>query len=96
MVISKQVSSYQKEAPFLISALYKKVFQELSNARTEQQPHSRPKLTAKRYKYLQALYFIIAFGSEAIAKNLTTSNPFTILLDFISRFQWHSLALVEI
>lgn len=57
---------------------------------------SQPKLSVRRYKYLQALFYIIAHGAEAIAKQLTTSNVFYTLLDYITRYQWHSLALVEI
>ena len=33
IAICKQVSVYQKEAPFLIAALYKKIYQELSSGR---------------------------------------------------------------
>lgn len=63
----------------------------VSNSRINQ-----PKLTVKRYKYLQALFFIISHGAEAIAKQLSTSNVFYTLLDYVTRYQWHSLALIEI
>lgn len=93
---------YIKEAPFVISALYKKIQQELALGKVEATPTtgnsklSQPKLSVRRYKYLQALFFIISHGAEAIAKQLTTSNVFYTLLDYITRYQWHSLALVEI
>lgn len=57
---------------------------------------SQPKLTVRRYKYLQALFFIIAHGADAIAKQLPSVNVFFILFDYITKYQWHSLALVEI
>jgi hypothetical protein len=63
IAVCKQVSVYQKEAPFLIAALYKKIYQELSLGRVDSTTAKMPKLTSKRYKYLQALYFIIAHGS---------------------------------
>lgn len=31
--VCKQVSVYQKEAPFLIAALYKKIYQELASGK---------------------------------------------------------------
>ena len=48
----------------------------------------------KRYKYIQALFYIVSVGSEAISKQLSTNNVFSSLLDYITRYQWHSLALV--
>jgi hypothetical protein len=63
IAVCKQVSIYQKEAPFLIAALYKKIQQELALGRGENLTNAKPKLTSKRYKYLQALYFIIAHGA---------------------------------
>lgn len=57
---------------------------------------SQAKLTVRRYKYLQALFFIISQGAEAIGKQLSTSNVFYTLLDYVTRYQWHSLALIEI
>ena len=96
IAVCKQVSVYQKEAPFLIAALYKKIYQELSLGRggVDSQASSKPKLTSKRFKYLQSLYFIVAHGSEAISKQLVTSNVFSVLVDYIMRYQWHSLALI--
>ena len=99
--ICKQVSAYQKEAPFLIAALYKKIYQELALGRNEAFINSankitKAKLTSKRYKCLQSVYYIVAHGSEAISKQLITSNIFSILIDYITRYQWHSLALIEI
>jgi|JI9StandDraft_1071089.scaffolds.fasta_scaffold260459_2 hypothetical protein len=96
VTICKQVAVYQKEAPFLIAALYKKIHQELALGTNESLINPKPKLTSKRFKYLQALYFIVAHGSDAIAKQLTTNNVFSIIIDFIFRYQWHSLALIEI
>ena len=96
IAVCKQVSVYQKEAPFLIAALYKKIYQELSLGRGTDLPTGKAKLTSKRFKYLQSLYFIIAHGSEAISKQLATSNIFSVLVDYITRYQWHSLALIEI
>lgn len=97
VAVSKQVSVYQKEAPFLIAALYKKLYHDLALGKGgEVSAVSKPKLTSKRYKYLQALYFIVAHGSEAIAKQLAVNNIFSIILDYIMRYQWHSLALIEI
>lgn len=96
VAVCKQVAVYQKEAPFLISALYKKIHQELSLGKNDSLANPKPKLTSKRFKYLQAMYFIIAHGSEAIAKQLTANNVFTLIIDFIFRYQWHSLALIEI
>ena len=93
---------YIKEAPFVIAALYKKIQQELALGKGDAPPQnnsnriSQPKLTMKRYKYLQALFFIVSHGGEAIAKQLTSANVFHILLDYITRYQWHSLALIEI
>jgi hypothetical protein len=99
--LSKQVAVYIKEAPFVIAALYKKIQQELALGKADAPPQtnntskiSQPKLTMKRYKYLQALFFIISHGGEAIAKQLTSANVFHILLDYITRYQWHSLALI--
>jgi len=95
IAVCKQVSVYQKEAPFLIAALYKKIYQELSLGRgADSQASCKPKLTSKRFKYLQSLYFIVAHGSEAISKQLVTSNVFSVLVDYIMRYQWHSLALI--
>jgi len=50
----------------------------------------------RKFKYLQALFFIIAHGADAIAKQLPTANVFSPLLEFVTRYQWHSLALIEI
>jgi hypothetical protein len=100
--LSKQVAVYIKEAPFVIAALYKKIQIELALGKGDAPPPSnnnklsQPKLTMKRYKYLQALFFIISHGGEAIAKQLTNANVFHLLLDYITRYQWHSLALIEI
>jgi hypothetical protein len=99
VAIAKQVSVYQKEAPFLIAALYKKIYQELVQARAAAgglADKKQPKLTMRKFRYLQALYFIVAHGSDAIAKQLSTANVFSPLLEFVTRYQWHSLALVEI
>jgi hypothetical protein len=68
VALAKQVSVYIKEAPFVIAALYKKIQQELAVGKGEAAavPGSRlnqPKLTVRRYKYLQALFFIISLGS---------------------------------
>lgn len=94
ITICKQVAVYQKEAPFLIAALYKKIHQELALGTTQSIANLKPKLTSKRFKYLQALYYIIAHGSEAISKQLTANNVFSIIIDYIFRYQWHSLALI--
>lgn len=96
VAVCKQVAVYQKEAPFLIAALYKKIYQELSLGKNDSLTHPKPKLTSKRFKYLQALYYIVAHGSEAIAKQITANNIFTTIVDYIFRYQWHSLALIEI
>jgi hypothetical protein len=55
-----------------------------------------PKLNIKKYKYLQALFYIFSHSCEAIGKSLLTTNIFPQLLDCISRYQWNSMALVEI
>ena len=68
--LSKQVSVYIKEAPFVIAALYKKIQQELAVGKGEagagvgvgSRP-AQPKLSVRRYKYLQALFFIMSLGS---------------------------------
>lgn len=101
VAVAKQVAVYQKEAPFLIAALYKKIHQELNSGRCEPANVSatstrQPKLTLRRFRYLQALFFIIAQGADAIAKQLPSCNVFSALLDYVTRYQWHSLALVEI
>lgn len=77
----------------MIAALYKKIQQELAQGRNDGQSN-KAKLTSKRYKFLQALFFIISQGSEAIVKQISNHNVFIILLDYISRYQWHSLALI--
>jgi hypothetical protein len=87
-----------KEAPFVIAALYKKIQQELALGKGEVQSvkNGQQKLSMRRFKYLQALFFIVSLGAEAIAKQLNGANVFYTLLDYITRYQWHSLALVEI
>lgn len=100
MIVSvcKQVAAYVKEAPFVIAALYKKIQQELALGKGEAQPlkSGQQKLSMKRFKYLQALFYIVSLGGEAIGKQLNGANVFYTILDYITRYQWHSLALVEI
>lgn len=97
MSICKQVAVYQKEAPFLIAALYKKLYSELASGRGEVGAGTaQPRLTTRRYKYLQAMHFLLLQGGEALTKQLVNSNIYPLLLDYIAKYQWHSLGLVEI
>lgn len=42
------------------------------------------------------MHYILAHGGEAISKQLSTSNIYPVMLHYITKYQWHSLALIEI
>lgn len=97
----KHLTAYSAEAPFLIIALYKKIYKELLLSQNpqilkNQAKISVPRFSMKNLKLLQALSFIFANSPTSIAKHLQTTNIFSFLLDFPSKFEWNSIVLVEV
>lgn len=50
----------------------------------------------KNLKLLQSLHSMLASIPEVIIKPLATNNVFGYLLDFVAKYEWNSIALVEI
>ena len=98
----KHLTLYSNEAPFLIVALYKKIYKELMvNQKVDniqnQAKITVPKFTMKKLKLLQSLNHIFTNSPDCIVKQLSTnSNIFTILLDFPIKYEWNSIVLVEV
>lgn len=102
IIIMRHLTNYADDAPYLIIALFKKIHREISliNQNPEtvrtQFKESIPKFTMKNLKLLQALGSMFTNVPEIMLKQLKTNNIFNYLLEFIARYEWNSIVLVEI